>query len=129
MISVHETGQAGALGDLSRFRQELYDCRTRPPARNACSATSMDAARTKHSSSQAGPTPSSPHWRPAAGNGNSAGLHRIIKEDPEYKDNGDHKDGACFGTVCLPKISSALVRCCTRSISTVDLRIDGPTAG
>jgi hypothetical protein len=25
-------------------------------------------------------------------------LHRITKEDPEYKDNGDHKDGACYGT-------------------------------
>jgi hypothetical protein len=28
MISVHDTGQAGALGDLSRFRQELYGCLT-----------------------------------------------------------------------------------------------------
>jgi hypothetical protein len=34
----------------------------------------------------------------SASNGNSAGLHRIVKEDPEYKDNGDHKDGACYGT-------------------------------
>jgi hypothetical protein len=28
MISVHDTGRAGALGDLSRFRQELYGCLT-----------------------------------------------------------------------------------------------------
>jgi hypothetical protein len=28
MISVHDTGQAGALGNLSRFRQELYGCLT-----------------------------------------------------------------------------------------------------
>lgn len=26
MISVHDTGAAGALGDLSRFRQEFYQC-------------------------------------------------------------------------------------------------------
>jgi hypothetical protein len=24
VISVHDTGQAGALGELSRFRQEFY---------------------------------------------------------------------------------------------------------
>jgi hypothetical protein len=26
MISVHDTGAAGALGELSRFRQEFYQC-------------------------------------------------------------------------------------------------------
>jgi hypothetical protein len=29
LISVHDTGQAGALGPLSRFRQQFYDCLTR----------------------------------------------------------------------------------------------------
>src|SRR5437879_5191845 len=28
LISVHDTGTAGALGDLSRFRQEFYQCLT-----------------------------------------------------------------------------------------------------
>lgn len=29
MISVHDTGRAGASGDLARFRQEFYRCLTR----------------------------------------------------------------------------------------------------
>ncbi|MBP2333920.1 hypothetical protein JOF41_000098 [Saccharothrix coeruleofusca] len=32
------------------------------------------------------------------GNANAPGLHRITPADPEYKQNRDHKDGACFGT-------------------------------
>lgn len=32
------------------------------------------------------------------GNGAAPGLHRITPAEPEYQDNRNHKDGACFGT-------------------------------